>query len=125
MKPFDDPPTRLPGWVVTASLCSIFVYWANMCDILVSIDNPLRFSSQISGIQTQMLWGFLARLWAGNHDGIEGRGNQSSIMNVRPIYRHGQGQPMSLTQLTPLGSPFCAIGGTLGQSHFRLKGLLS
>ena len=72
-----------------------------------------------------MLWGFLARLWAGNHDGIEGRGNQSSIMNVRPIYRHDQGQSVSLTQLTPLGSPFCAIGGTLVQSHLRLKGRIA
>jgi hypothetical protein len=110
MEPFHYPPTRFLGGVTTASLCSILVYWANMRDILVLIDNLLCFSSQIGGIQTQMLWSFLARLWAGNHDGIEGWSSQSSIMNVCPLYCHSEGQPMSLAQLTPLGSPFCAIG---------------
>ncbi|GAC1389731.1 MAG: hypothetical protein NVSMB38_04820 [Ktedonobacteraceae bacterium] len=56
-----------------------------------------------------MLWSFLAWLWSGNHDGIEGWGNQSSVMNVCPIYRNGEGQSMSLAQLTPLGSSFSAI----------------
>src|SRR5258708_19556828 len=105
MEPFHDPPTRLPGRVVTSSLCSILSYWANMCEILVLIDNLLRFSSQIGGIQTQMLWGFLARLWAGNHDGIEGWSSQSSIMNVCPLYRHAHRQPIPLAQFTPLASP--------------------
>src|SRR5258707_5780314 len=110
MEPFHDPPTRLPGWVTTSSLCSVLVYWSNMRDILVLIDDLLRFSSHVGRIQTQMLRSFLARLWAGNHDGVEGRGNESSIMNVCPIYRHSERESMSLTQLTPLGSPFCAIG---------------
>jgi hypothetical protein len=97
MEPFDDPPTRLPGRVATSSLCSLLVYWANRCARLVLIDDLLRFSSQIGAIQTQMLWSFLARLWAGNHDGIEGWGSQSSLMNVCPLYRHGEGQSLSLT----------------------------
>src|SRR6266536_5322478 len=110
MEPFDDPPTRLLGWVNISSLCSVLVHWSNMRDILVLIDDFLRFSSQIGRIQTQMLRSFLAWFWAGNPDGIEGWGNQSSIMNVCPTYRNGEGQSMSLAQLTALGSPFSAIG---------------
>src|SRR5712691_13448364 len=97
MEPFDDPATRLLGWVLTLSVCSVLVSWTNMRDILVLIDDLLRFSSHIGCIQTQMLRSFLSWFWASNHDGIEGRGNQSSVMNVCPIYHNSQGQSMSLT----------------------------
>src|SRR5258708_38248459 len=46
MEPFDNPPTRFLGWVTTSSLCSVLIYWANMRDILVLIDDLLRSSSK-------------------------------------------------------------------------------
>src|SRR5438067_1366994 len=97
MEPFHYPPTRLLGWILTVSLCSVLVSWTNMRDVLVLLDDLLRFLSNVGRIQTQMLRRCLAWLWAGNHDGIQGWSNESSVMNVCPIYRDGEGQSMSLT----------------------------
>src|SRR5258708_40296807 len=125
MKPFDDPPTRLPGWVVTSSLCSIFVYWANMCDILVSIDNPLRFSSKTRRHPNTNAVGLSRSALGGQsrwHRGLEQSVEYHERLPPLPSRRGAVHVPRTIDSAW---FPFLRDRSDWVRSRLRLKGLLS